>query len=83
MNVIFHNHAKQRMQERGITEEEIRATIAQGEQFPVKYGRTGFRRNLIIESEWRGKTYQTKQVEVYAIQENSDWIVITLIAKYF
>ena len=83
MNVILHAHAKQRMRERGVSEAEIRDTILLGEQFPVKYGRTGFRKNFVMESEWRGKTYRTKQVEVYAIQENTDWIVITLIAKYF
>ena len=44
--VRLHPHAWERMQERGATEEEIQATVAQGEQFPVKFGRTGFRRNF-------------------------------------
>ena len=40
--VRLHPHARERMQERGATEEEIQATVAQGEQFPARFGRTGF-----------------------------------------
>ena len=32
---------------------------------------------------WRGKKYNTKQVEVYAVPEDKDWLVITLITRYF
>ena len=42
MAVRIHPHARQRMRERGATEEEITATVEQGEQFPVKFERTGF-----------------------------------------
>jgi hypothetical protein len=27
--------------------------------------------------------YETKQVEAYAIQENDDWLVISVITRYF
>ena len=42
--VHFHPHALERLSERGATEEEVRATILEGETFSAKYGRTGFRR---------------------------------------
>jgi len=71
------------MQERGATEEEIQATVAQGEQFPAKFGRTVFRRNFPFDQEWRGRHYRTKQVEAYAVQEGADWLVITIITRYF
>jgi hypothetical protein len=71
------------MKERGATEDEAKATVEQGEQFPAKFGRTGFRRNFALEDEWRGKHYGTKQVEVYAVRENADWLVITVITRYF
>jgi hypothetical protein len=71
------------MRERGATEEEVRATVKQGEQFPAKFGRTGFRRNFVFDDKWRGKHYRTKQVEVYAIREDLDWLVITIITRYF
>jgi hypothetical protein len=71
------------MQERGVTEEEIQATGAQGEQFPAGFGRIGFRRNFQFDQEWHGRHYRTKQVEAYTIQEGADWLVITVITRYF
>ena len=32
---------------------------------------------------WRGRMYATKQVETIAVQERGDWLVITVLAKYF
>jgi hypothetical protein len=55
--------------ERGATEDEVRATVEAGEQFPAKFGRVGFRRNFAFGAEWRGRTYATKQVEAYAASE--------------
>ena len=81
--VRLHPHARERMPERGATEEEIQATVAQGEPFPAKFGRTGFRRNFQFDQEWRGRHYRTKQVEAYAVQEGADWLVITVITRYF
>lgn len=83
MPVRFHSHARERMEERGATEDEVTATVERGEQFPAKFGRTGFRRNFQFDSEWRGRTYRTKQVEVYAVREEGDWLVITVITRYF
>ena len=57
MEVRLHPHALERLQERGATEEEVRATVEQGEQFPGKFGRTGFRRNFRFDSTWRGNHY--------------------------
>jgi hypothetical protein len=57
--------------------------VENGEQFPAKFGRTGFRRNFLYEREWRGKRYQNKQIEAYAIFENGDWLVITVITRFF
>jgi hypothetical protein len=83
MRVDLHPHARERAIERGTTEAEIAATIEQGERFEAKFGRTGFRRNFGIQGIWRGKPFQTKQVEVYAVEENGGWLVITLLVKYF
>ncbi len=83
MAIRFHPHAEERMRERGATEDEVKTTVEQGEQFPAKFQRTGFRRNFTFDSFWRGKHYKNKQVEVYAIQEGADWVVITIITRYF
>jgi hypothetical protein len=83
MVVRIHPHARARIEERGVTEDEVRATVERGEQFPATFGRTGFRRNFPSGSLWRGKPYGTKQAEVYAVREGSDWLVITVIARFF
>ena len=83
MAIRFHPHARERMEERGATEEEVEATVEQGEPFPAKFGRTGFRRNFAFDGQWRGKRYRTKQVEAYAAREGNDWLVLTVITRYF
>lgn len=83
MAIRFHPHALERMKERGATAEEVKATVEEGETFPAKYGRMGFRRNFAFDSEWHGKNYKTKQIEAYAVREDNDWLVITIITRYF
>ena len=83
MAIRVHPHAEERMVERGATAEEVRATVEAGEEFSAKYGRRGFRRNFSLNATWRGKRYSVKQVEVYAVQEGSDWLVITVLTRYF
>lgn len=81
--VRLHPHAKERLLERGATEQEVISTVEFGETFPAKYGRTGFRRNFNFNANWRNKHYSTKQIEAYAVQEHNDWIIITIITRYF
>lgn len=83
MAVRLHPHAVNRSEERGVTLEEMRATIEHGEKFPAKFGRTGFRRNFPFDQEWRDKRYKTKQVEAYAVPEGPDWLVLTVITRFF
>jgi hypothetical protein len=56
-SVDIHSHARERAIERGASEDEIVATVESGQMFPVKYGRTGFRRNFPFDGIWRGKRY--------------------------
>jgi hypothetical protein len=63
----LHEHARARMLERGASEDEILATIMEGERFPAKFGRQGFRRNFQFDSAWRGRRYAMKQIEVLAV----------------
>ncbi len=83
MVVRLHPHARECMDERGATEAEVRATVEQGEPFPAKFGRTGFRRNFRFDQYRHGRQYQTKQIEVYAVPEGPDWLVITVLTRYF
>ena len=83
MSVRLHSHAVERLVERGATEAEVIATVEQGEQFPVKFGRTGFRRNFPFDGTWRGRDFATKQVEAYAVREGTSWLVISFVTRYF
>ncbi len=58
-------------------------TVKGGERFPARLGREGFRRNFRFEDEWRGRRFATKQLEAYAVEEGGDWLVITVIVRYF
>ena len=68
---------------RGANKAEVVATVEEGESFPAKFGRTGFRRNFTFNSQWRGQFFDSKQVEVFAVREVDDWLVITVIVRYF
>ena len=83
MDVVLHPHARARLIERGVTEEEVISTVTGGERVAEKFGRVGFRRHFSYGQIWRGKRYATKQVEVIAVEESSQWLVITVIARYF
>ncbi len=83
MAIRIHPHAKERMEERGATDEEVIKTVEEGERFPAKFGRTGFRRNFPFGRIWRGRLYQTKQIEAYGVQEGKDWLIVTVMTKYF
>ena len=83
MKYRIHPHASERMAERGVSENEILGTLEHGERFPAKFDRSGFRRNIPFDSDWHGRRYGIKQVEVYAVEEASEWIVLTVITRYF
>ena len=83
MAIRFHPHARERMRERGAYDDEVSVIIEQGEQFPAKFSRTEFRRNFNFDSEWHGKYYKNKQIEVFAVRENTDWVVINVVTRCF
>ena len=37
----------------------------------------------MFEGLWRGRRYHIKQVEAFAIWEDGDWLVISVIVRYF
>jgi hypothetical protein len=32
---------------------------------------------------WRGRSYAMKQLEVFAVEEDGNWVVITVITRFF
>jgi len=83
MKISIHPHAAQRMEERGASLQDVIDTIEEGESFPAKFNRTGFRRNFLFANYFRGKHYYTKQMEVFAVKEEQNWLVITVITRFF
>ena len=71
------------MELRGANAKEIEHTVARGERFPAKHGRTGFRFDISGRHSWRGRVFDNKQIEAYAVVEDGAWLVITVIIKYF
>ncbi len=83
MEIQIHPHAKERMLERGVSEAEIMDTLNNGELFPAKFERAGFRRNFPYNTTWHGHFYYIKQVEIITVKENNRIVIITVIARYF
>jgi hypothetical protein len=83
MRVRFHAHARDRLGERGTTEEEVVLVVQTGERFIARFGRVGFRRNVPFDGFWRGKGYRMKQIEAYAIRRYDGWLVISVVTRYF
>ena len=83
MDIKFHPHAVERMAERGAEQDEARAAVETGERFPAKFGRHGFRKNFPSRGTFRGRAYNTEQLEVVAVQEDDGFLVLTVIARYF
>jgi hypothetical protein len=83
MSVDLHPHALSRLPERGATHEEVVQAVEGGEPSPAKFGRTCFRRDFAGGHLWRGKRFDTKRIEAYAVHENGRWLVITVIVKFF
>jgi len=69
MMVKIHPHARERMAERGASEEDILSAISKGERFMAKFNRVGFRRNFSFQNKWKDRYYQIKQLEVYGVEE--------------
>jgi len=81
--IIFSNHAKTKMGDRGASEDEVRKAIEEGSSEPVRKGRLMFRKNLPFNAMWRGKHYSVKQVAPVVSEENDELVIITVYVYYF
>lgn len=71
------------MFERGVTENEVRVTIRQGEEEPARKGRFMYTKNFGFKGAWRGKEYNIKQVVSVVAKEIDKLVVVTVYAYYF
>ena len=81
--IVFSDHALQKMEQRGVSEREVREAIWRGERTPAKKGRLSFRLNFDFSKPWGGKRYSVKQVVPVAVEEEEVMVVVTVYAFYF
>ncbi|MDD5305706.1 MAG: hypothetical protein PHU25_00155 [Deltaproteobacteria bacterium] len=83
MGVRLHPHASERAAERGARETEIVLAVREGERFAAKHGRTRFVKSFPHAGSVRDRPCLEKQLEVIAVRDGLDWLVITVIVRYF
>ncbi len=82
MNVIIIEHARERMRERGVAEEEVRSILETGEAQEAEGGRRFKEATLEFSAEWRGRRYPQKRVRVIYVEEGESIAVITVYVFY-
>lgn len=76
--IVFSQHARDKMADRGATEEEVIAAIQFGSAEPARKGRWLCRKNFPFNAQWRGKSYAIKQVAPIVAEESDRLIVVTV-----
>ncbi len=77
------HHAIEQMEERGATKNEVETAIAKGERVPAKRGRIAFRFNFQYNAKWGGREFAMKQVMPVVVEENDEYVVVTVYTFYF
>jgi hypothetical protein len=79
----FHFHLRRRMEQRGITKEEVCETVQRGwmslDAKPGTHGRTLV---FTYDARWEGTHYEEKEVTVYFKTDEDRLILLTAIARY-
>jgi hypothetical protein len=81
--VVFSEHVRDQMVDRGTSEDEIKLAIRDGEEVSARKGRKAYRKNFPFESYWKGKYYSIKQVMPIVKEESGKIIVVTVYVFYF
>jgi hypothetical protein len=82
MKIKFVEHAKERMKERGTSEEEVKTVLLLGTEISAKKGRKAKEMVFEYEKEWLGRIYPQKKVVVIYIEEDDEIVVITVKVFY-
>lgn len=83
MAIMIRPHAKERMAERGATDDEVLSVLRTGFRVPARFGRRKQWMTFPFERYRHGKFFRFKQIEVHSVDEGEDIIVITVGVKYF
>ncbi|MBE0415039.1 MAG: DUF4258 domain-containing protein [Dehalococcoidia bacterium] len=78
MKVIIIDHARERIQERGATEEEVRETLSKGKELKAAGKRTVKEMVFPFNARWQGRFYPRKKLRVIYAEQGDDLVVITV-----
>lgn len=80
----IHDHLRERMEQRGVTLEEINGTLKKGwEAEDARPGTGGKTYVFEFGEEWLGETYEEKEVTVYyRYDEGEELVILTVKARY-
>jgi len=79
----LHSHLKKRMQERGVTIEEIQITLNHGKNAEdAKSGTAGKKHVFNFNEYWEGQYFKEKEVTVYYKKVQKKVILLTALARY-
>ena len=81
--IVFSPHSREKMVDRGASEEEVKTAIYAGSRELARKGRIMFRKNFSFNSQWRGKHYALKQVAPVVLEEQGKIVVVTVFVYYF
>jgi len=82
MQVLFIDHARQRMVERGASEADVQRVLETGQAEEERAARWAKEAVLPYNAEWQGKTYDQKKVRVIYLEEGDQLVVITVYVYY-
>ncbi len=82
-SVVFTRHARERMQERGAREEDVRAALSFGHREPAQRGLVLYRINVEFKREWDGRYYGVQQIVPVVDEEAERIVVVTVYTFYF
>jgi hypothetical protein len=81
--IRFSHHARERLRDRGATEEEVVETIRTTPWTPAQAQRFECHRNFPYGADWNGRLYATKQVRPIFVEEASHIVVVTVYVYFF
>ncbi len=81
--IVFTTHARQRIQERGASEENVLEAIRIGLREPAQRGLFQYKLNLEFKREWAGQYYSVQQVAPVVAEEENRTVVVTVYVFYF
>ena len=82
MKIKLIQHARERANERGTTEDEIRLVLLGGQEMELKKGRKSKEMVFDYNRDWLGKHYPEKKVKVVYTEEDDQVVVITVKVYY-